>query len=276
MLSALMTIIAVLMISVTPSITATNIIIPQQQQAFAIQRDTTTPTTNAACGQVVEGLVELNSDLNCSGDGLIVAADSSTIRLNGHTIRGLGPDSSKIGISVGSNEGVRIEGKGTIEQFQIGIFASGAKGTSITSMTLRENQIGIFSTGIENLQGMQNIITRNNIGFASHSSNGLQLDENLVSGNQLAGITLNATDDSLLSKNNVRESENGIFVDSESNGNRIEANDLLRNMVDLNNANGLATNVNSNIFSDNNCETSNPSGLCTTSSNYLQPQQRPG
>jgi parallel beta-helix repeat protein len=276
MLSALMTIIAVLMISVTPSITATNIIIPQQQQAFAIQRDTTTPTTNAACGQVVEGLVELNSDLNCSGDGLIVAADSSTIRLNGHTIRGLGPDSSKIGISVGSNEGVRIEGKGTIEQFQIGIFASGAKGTSITSMTLRENQIGIFSTGIENLQGMQNMITRNNIGFASHSSNGLQLDENLVSGNQLAGITLNATDDSLLSKNNVRESENGIFVDSESNGNRIEANDLLRNMVDLNNANGLATNVNSNIFSDNNCETSNPSGLCTTSSNYLQPQQRPG
>jgi nitrous oxidase accessory protein NosD len=276
MLSALMTIIAVLMISVTPSITATNIIIPQQQQAFAIQRDTTTPTTNAACGQVVEGLVELNSDLNCSGDGLIVAADSSTIRLNGHTIRGLGPDSSKIGISVGSNEGVRIEGKGTIEQFQIGIFASGAKGTSITSMTLRENQIGIFSTGIENLQGMQNIITRNNIGFASHSSNGLQLDENLVSGNQLAGITLNATDDSLLSKNNVRQSENGIFVDSESNGNRIEANDLLRNMVDLNNANGLATNVNSNIFSDNNCETSNPSGLCTTSSNYLQPQQRPG
>jgi nitrous oxidase accessory protein NosD len=275
MLSALMTIIAVLMISVTPPITATNIIIPQQQQAFAIQRDTTTPTTNAACGQVVEGLVELNSDLNCSGDGLIVAADSSTIRLNGHTIRGLGPDSSKIGISVGSNEGVRIEGKGTIEQFLIGIFASGAKGTSITSMTLRENQIGIFSTGIENLQGMQNIITRNNIGFASHSSNGLQLDENLVSGNQLAGITLNATDDSLLSKNNVRESENGIFVDSESNGNRIEANDLLRNTVDLNNANGLATNVNSNIFSDNNCETSNPSGLCTTSSNYLQPQQSP-
>ena len=262
MLSALMTIIAVLMISVTPSITATNIIIPQQQQAFAIQRDTTTPTTNAACGQVVEGLVELNSDLNCSGDGLIVAADSSTIRLNGHTIRGLGPDSSKIGISVGSNEGVRIEGKGTIEQFQIGIFASGAKGTSITSMTLRENQIGIFSTGIENLQGMQNIITRNNIGFASHSSNGLQLDENLVSGNQLAGITLNATDDSLLSKNNVRESENGIFVDSESNGNRIEANDLLRNTVDLNNANGLATNVNSNSFTDNNCEISNPSGLC--------------
>jgi parallel beta-helix repeat protein len=272
MISALITIIVVLIISVTLPTTPTNIIIPQQQEAFAIQGDTRTPTTNAACGQVVEGLVELNSDLNCSGDGLIVAADSSTIRLNGHAIRGPGPHSSKVGISVGSKEGVKIEGKGTIEQFQIGIFTSGAKDTSITSMTIRGNQIGVFSSGTENLQGMQNIITGNDIGFTSHSSNGLQLDENLVSGNQLAGITLNSTDDSLLSKNNVRESENGIFVDSDSNGNRIESNDLLRNTVDLNNANGLATNVNSNIFSDNICETSNPSGLCTTSSNYLQPQ----
>jgi hypothetical protein len=45
------------------------------------------PNTNAAsCGQVVEGLVELNSDLDCSGDGLIVGADDTTIGLNGHTI----------------------------------------------------------------------------------------------------------------------------------------------------------------------------------------------
>jgi parallel beta-helix repeat protein len=275
MLSALIPILVVLIISVTLPTTPTNIIIPQQQEAFAIQGETRTPTTNAACSQVVEGLVELNSDLNCSGDGLIIGADDTTIRLNGHAIRGPGPDSSKVGLSVGPYDNVRIEGKGTIEQFQIGIFTSGAKDTSIRSMTLRGNQIGIFSTGIENLQGMQNIITGNNIGLASHSSNGLQLDENLVSGNQLAGITLNSTDDSLLSKNNVRESENGIFVDSDSNGNRIESNDLLRNTVDLNNANGLATNVNSNIFSDNNCETSNPSGLCTTS-NYLQLQQSPG
>ena len=66
------------------------------------QRDTRTPTTTAACGQVVEGLVELNSNLNCSGDGLIVGADDTTIRLNGHTIMGPGPDSSKVGVSVGN------------------------------------------------------------------------------------------------------------------------------------------------------------------------------
>src|SRR5215218_11005628 len=213
------------------------------------QRDTRTPTTTAACGQVVEGLVELNSNLNCSGDGLIVGADDTTIRLNGHTIMGPGPDSSKVGVSVGNQDGVRIEGPGTIEQFQAGILASGAEGTVITSMILENNQIAIFSTGTEGLQAMQNIITRNSIGMASHSSNGLELRENLLTGNVLAGITFVATGESLVSTNNVIESENGIFVDPQSSDNRIESNNVLRNKVDMNNANGLATNVNQNGFS---------------------------
>src|SRR5918997_93708 len=141
------------------------------------QQDTRTPSTTAACGQVVEGLVELNSNLNCSGDGLIVGGDDTTIRLNGHTIMGPGPDSSKVGVSVGNQDGVRIEGPGTIEQFQAGILASGAEGTMISEMILEDNQIAIFSTGTEGLQAMQNIITRNSIGMASHSSNGLEIIE---------------------------------------------------------------------------------------------------
>ena len=244
----------------------TNTIVHLQQEALATQGDTSeTPITNPACGQVVEGLVELNSDLNCIGDGLIVGANGTTIKLNSHTIRGTGPNSSKVGISVGNEVGVRIEGKGTIEQFQAGILASGAKDTSISLVTLKENQIAVFSTGTEGLQAMKNKITQNSIGLASHSSSGLELTGNAITGNQLAGITLVATDDSLILNNDVRESQNGIYVDSGSNGNRIESNDVLENkLVDLNNANGLAINVNSNSFSDNNCETSNPSGVCTT------------
>src|SRR5215213_5239697 len=232
--------------------------VQQQDQ----QRESRTPVTNAACGQVVEGLVELNSDLNCSGDGLIVGDDGTTIRLNGHTIRGPGPDSSKVGMSVGNENGVTIEGPGTIEQFQAGILASGAEGTLITSMMLRGNQIAVFSTGTVGLQATQNIISKNSIGMASHSSNRLQLTENLISGNALAGITFVNTRDAMISTNNVLESENGIFVDAQSNDNTIDSNNVLRNTVDLNNANGLATNVNSNAYSDNNCAISNPSGLC--------------
>ena len=67
------------------------------------------------------------------------------------------------------------------------------------------------------------------------------------------------------------ESENGIFVDAQSNGNRIESNDIHENKVDLNNANGLSTDINQNRYSDNNCETSTPSGLCTTVTDALRP-----
>jgi hypothetical protein len=234
----------------------------QQGQQNVQQTESRTPVTNAACGQVVEGLVELNSDLNCSGDGLIVGKDGTTIRLNGHSITGPGPDSSKVGMSVGPYDHVRIEGPGTIEQYQAGILASGAKDTSITRLTLTGNQIALFSTGTEGLQAMQNMIMKNQIGVATHTSKGLQLSENLVSGNPLAGMTFVNTADSMVSTNNILESENGIFIDAQSSDNKIDSNNILRNTVDLNNANGLATNVNSNGFSDNNCAISNPSGLC--------------
>jgi nitrous oxidase accessory protein NosD len=243
----------------------TNIIIHhRQQEAIATQEDTRTPATTAACGQVVEGLVELNSNLNCSGDGLIVGGNDTTIRLNGYTIMGPGPDSSKVGVSVGNQVGVMIEGPGTIEQFQAGIYAAGAEDTMISGVMLEDNQIAVFSTGTEGLQAMQNELTENSIGVGSHSSNGLELTENLITGNVLTGISFMTTDDSLISKNDVRASHNGIYVDPESNSNRIESNDVLENELDLNNANGLAINVNSNSFSDNNCKTSNPSGLCTS------------
>jgi parallel beta-helix repeat protein len=268
MRSTIITIIitALILSSVAALSGPTNIIIyGQQQEALATQGDTSETVSNSAsCGEFVEGLVELNSDLNCSGDGLIVGADGTTIRLNGHTITGPGPDSSKVGVSVGNQDGVRIEGPGTIEQFQAGIYAAGTEGTVIDGMNLRDNQIAVFSTGTEGLQAMQNDLAHNSIGMASHSSNSLKLTQNLISGNVLAGITLVTTDNSLISKNDIRESENGIFIDPESNDNRIESNKAQRNRVDLNNANGLATNVNQNGFSDNNCQISNPSGLCTS------------
>ena len=234
----------------------------QQGQQKVQQTESRTPVTNAACGQVVEGLVELNSDLNCSGDGLIVQKDGTTIRLNGHAITGPGPDSSKVGLSVGPYDNVRIEGPGMIKEYQAGILASGAKGTSISRLTLEGNQIALFSTGTSGLQAMQNMIMKNQIGVATHTSKDLLLSENLVSGNPLAGMTFVNTADSMVSTNNILESENGIFIDAQSSDNRIDSNNILRNTVDLNNANGLATNVNSNAFSDNNCAISNPSGLC--------------
>ena len=98
--------------------------------------------------------------------------------------------------------------------------------------------------------------------MASHSASGINVENNIIDGNALAGVTFVNTDESAVSGNNIQGSQNAIFLDSQSTENTVQLNGAHDNVVDVNNANGLAPNVNLNTFADNNCEVSNPSGLC--------------
>src|SRR6266702_116384 len=62
----------------------------QTQQTPSPTAATITPITNPACGEVVQGSVNLTAHLNCPGDGLIVGADNTVINLNGYTLTGPG------------------------------------------------------------------------------------------------------------------------------------------------------------------------------------------
>jgi hypothetical protein len=220
-------------------------------------------STNAACGQVVSGVVNLTANLNCSGgDGIIVGGPNTVINMNGFSITGPGQDSSKVGIMVPNVDDVVVNGPGSISNFQAGVLLTGATGFTINSVILSNNQIGTFMTGAENAQVQQNIIQGNSIGVASHSSTGAAIDSNLMNGNLLAGITFVNSQQSSIGMNNVVGSQNGVFLDGQSRDNTISANNVLENVIDLNNANGLPTNINANQYVDNSCETSNPSGLC--------------
>ena len=238
----------------------------QQQQQQPQQLPGETPgassSSNAACGQVVSGVVNLTANLNCSGDGLIVGGPNTVINMNGFSITGPGQDSSKVGIMVPNVDNVVVNGPGSISNFQAGVLLTGATGFTINSVILSNNQIGTFMTGAENAQVQQNIIQGNSIGVASHSSTGSAIDSNLMNGNLLAGITFVNTQQSHVGMNNVVGSQNGVFLDGQSLQNTISANNVLENVIDLNNANGLPTNINANQYTDNSCETSNPSGLC--------------
>src|SRR5918994_1243474 len=231
----------------------------QEQQLRSLIEGT---TTNAACGQVVSGVVNLTANLNCSGDGIIVGGPNTVINMNGFSITGPGQDSSKVGIMVPNVDNVVVNGPGSISNFQAGVLLTGANGFKINSAILSNNQIGTFMTGAENAQVKQNIIQGNSIGVASHSSTGAAMDSNLMNGNLLAGITFVNTQQSSVGMNNIVGSQNGVFLDGQSTGNALSANNVLENVIDLNNANGLPTNINANQYVDNSCETSNPSGLC--------------
>lgn len=231
----------------------------QEQKLGSLTEGT---TTNAACGQVASGVVNLTANLNCSGDGIIVGGPNTVINMNGFSITGPGQDSSKVAIMVPNVDNVVVNGPGSLSNFQAGVLLTGANGFQINSVILSNNQIGTFMTGAENAQVQQNIIQGNSIGVASHSSTGSAIDSNLMNGNLLAGITFVNTQQSNVGMNNVVGSQNGVFLDGQSAQNTISANNVLENVIDLNNANGLPTNINANQYVDNSCETSNPSGLC--------------
>src|ERR671919_219886 len=234
----------------------------QPQPQLQAQQQAAASSSNAVCGQVVSGVVNLTANLNCSGDGIIVGGPNTVINMNGFSITGPGQDSSKVGIMVPNVDNVVVNGPGSISNFQAGVLLTGANGFKINSAILSNNQIGTFMTGAENAQVQQNIIQGNSIGVASHSSTGAAMDSNLMNGNLLAGITFVNTQQSNVGMNNVVGSQNGVFLDGQSKQNTISANNVLENVIDLNNANGLPTNINANQYVDNSCETSNPSGLC--------------
>jgi parallel beta-helix repeat protein len=231
----------------------------QEQQLGSLIEGT---TMNAACGQVASGVVNLTANLNCSGDGIIINGPNTVINMNGFSITGPGKDSSKVGIMVSNVDNVVVNGPGTISNFQAAVLLSGSNGFRLDSTILEKNQIAIFMTGADNAEVQQNMIKGNNIGIASHSNSGSRISSNLMSDNQLAGITFVNTKSSSLDMNNIYGSQDGVFLDEQSFDNTINANNVLQNAVDINNANGLPLNINFNQYTENNCGTSNPSGLC--------------
>jgi parallel beta-helix repeat protein len=235
---------------------------PSSLQKQDLPSPTDQATTNAACGQVSSGVVNLTSNLNCAGDGIIVGGPNTVINMNGFSITGPGADSSKVGIMASNVDNVIINGPGSIGNFQAGILLSGTNGFKIDSTTLENNQIAIFMTGADNAEVQQNMIQNNHIGIASHSTIDSKIESNLVNENLLSGVTFVNTKSSTIDMNNVHGSQDGVFVDEQSADNTISSNNVLDNEIDINNANGLPININSNQYAENNCGVSNPSGLC--------------
>ena len=219
-------------------------------------------STSLSCGQVVKESVTLSANLECSTDGLIAGADGITINLNGFTIAGPGGESSKVGIMLANNDDVKVTG-GTIKGFQAGVLNTGGSGNTISKVTFTENQIAIFNTGAKNTNIETNNMFSNSIGVASHSSTGTKLHQNMLTDNQLAGVTLVNSAENVLDFNTITGSVNGVFLDGQSANNNVNTNTIVQNSgVDINNGNGLPTNINANGFTDNLCHTSVPDGLC--------------
>jgi parallel beta-helix repeat protein len=240
----------------------------QQSPLRTQQQESEQPLAiSPSCGQVVTQNVVLTSNLNCADtDGLILNANDVVIDLNGHTISGPDVDSqektsNKVGIMVPNVNNVVIK-DGTIKGFQAGILMTGSQNVELSEIVSTDNQIGAFSTGASIVNAHLSILMNNEIGFAAYSTQQATIENNIFYQNTLAGITFVNSDNSELTLNSITESGNGFYVDNQSNNNNVNFNNVLLNTVDLNNANGLPINTNANTYDQNNCMTSNPSGIC--------------
>lgn len=215
----------------------------------------------------------MTSNLACSSDGLnVINQNGLTIDLNNRTISGPGIqndnpgaslDELNAGIRLGDSSNIIIKGPGTIKDFDAGILNIRGDGNKISRVTFTENEIAVFDSESRSITVEDNLMFGNDIGFAAHSSTGAKLVTNLFKTNDLAGMTFVNSASNEVSMNTVQGSVNGIFVDGQSTNNNINSNNVLQNRgVDMNNGNGLSTEINDNTFLDNNCNTSVPDGLC--------------
>ena len=235
----------------------TNISTSPSQPSKLVSRE-----VNPACGQLVQGDVKLSSNLICKGDGIIVNGNNTTIDMNGYSLKGPGMNSNKVGIMVGGQNNVTVSGNGIISGFQSGIYVSGSSKVYTHEVNVNNNKVAFYFTGTQYPQISNNMANNNTIGVALHSSKNAEVTYNQMSQNRLSGVTLINTGNSVIHGNNILNTSNGIFLDTQSSSNKIDFNNVFNNILDINNANNLPTNINDNQYSNNNCQTSLPSGLC--------------
>jgi parallel beta-helix repeat protein len=169
------------------------------------------------------------------------------------------------GILIANADNVAIAGLGEIAGFSRGVTFLGSSGGAVTDVQLVNNDIGAVIASSEGTEVSRNTITNNGIAVVSDASNGGVTAFNQIVANLEQGILLLGSSDNVVAANNMYgNGASGIFLDPMSQRNHIDYNTVFgHETADLNNADGMPTNVNQNSFGDNNnCGTSLPGGLC--------------
>lgn len=175
--------------------------------------------TDDLCGSSISSDLRLAEDLSCVGDGLIVAADGITIRLNGHTIMGPGPGSDSVGIRIAGRDGVSVFGPGFITNFRTGVLIEGSSEDIVVKrISAVENGLpvvpptatpispndGIHVRMSSNVVLEKNLVMRNgDDGINIHMSTGVWVVKNEVNDNGHDGIRLDLADGNVITRNFV-------------------------------------------------------------------------
>lgn len=186
------------------------------------------------CGEVIRTSIELEADLFCGEDGLVVGAAGITIDLGGHQIAGDGDgvgirnegfDSVVItdGRISGFDRGVQIAdvAANLVEELELGsnptvdIFVDGGRAVTIDDNELSPDATGILALDTDDSVIGDNEIVGGDIAIAVKGHRNLILDNDIADGG--VGLLVDG-DDNTVEENQLEDgSDNGIVVLGDDN-----------------------------------------------------------
>ncbi len=141
----------------------------------------TTEVKALSCGDTVYSSVALSEDLiNCSGTALFVNSSDVVIKLNGHTIDGIG-SSNGIVIRSGKSK-VKILGPGIIREFETGIVINNGLEHQLNNIHIENNTTAIYALNASECLFYNNDMTNgiNGLILDGSSSNNNVIKQNFI------------------------------------------------------------------------------------------------
>jgi len=188
------------------------------------------------CGQSITESVVLAADLNCTGNGLVIAGQNVTVDLNGHTIVGSGVGA---GIRIGRGASGATVKNGTILGFAGGVLLPGfgppgldtPRNLTVERMTISMNQVGISVNESGVIRIEDSVITHNaGLGIELQTdTDDVWVLRNTIAHNGGGGVAANFSIDRALYQDNFvsHNGGTGIFVFSGTSqiiGNTVKGN----------------------------------------------------
>jgi parallel beta-helix repeat protein len=175
--------------------------------------------TAVTCGSTIASPGEYYLPADCTGPGIIVAANDVHLKLDGHTMTGPGTGGSN-GILATQISGLHLQGPGTITNYGAGIYLSGNVDNShVEDLTVSNNSFQNVIVWNSDQGDEINDVTATdspNHGFTVYDSSQIKLDHDTALNNGGWGFAFTISTDSTLSASTASGNYGGIFVNGYS------------------------------------------------------------
>ncbi len=165
-----------------------------------------------SCGDTISSSTTLASDVTgCTGDGIIIGADSIVLDCAGHRISGSGTGN---GISLTDRTDVNIKNC-IVSGFENGINLVGSSYSTLTSNAVYNNDFGIYLEESSDNSVTANVAYDNNqIGIYLYDScNNNDITDNEAYANSVTGLLVSGdSDGNKLESNTAYDNKNGLYV----------------------------------------------------------------